>query len=62
MLTAQEINISQIEREIGISPPTARRWLNLLNYTYQWLEIPAYHGSTIKRLSGKSKEFHRQKL
>ncbi len=57
VLTAQEINISQIGREIGISPPTARRWLNLLKYTHQWLEIPAYHGSTIKRLSGKSKGY-----
>ncbi len=46
--------MSQIGREIGISPPTAKRCLNLLNYTYQWLKIPAYHGSTIKRLSGKS--------
>lgn len=57
MLTAQEINMSQIGREIGIAPTTAKRWLNVLNYTYQWLEIPAYHGNTIKRLSGKSKGY-----
>jgi predicted AAA+ superfamily ATPase len=32
-LTAQEINASQLGREIGISPQTARRWLDLLSYT-----------------------------
>ena len=57
MLTAQEINMSQIGREIGISPATAKRWLNILIYTYQWLEISPYHGNTIKRVSGKSKGY-----
>lgn len=38
-LTAQEINASQLGREIGISPQTARRWLDLLSYTYQWFEL-----------------------
>ncbi len=56
-LTAQEINASQIGREIGISPQTARRWLNLLNYTYQWFELFPYHGNTIKRISGKKKGY-----
>lgn len=57
MLTAQEINMSQIGREIGISPTTAKRWLNVLNYTYQWREILPYHGNTLKRLSGKNKGY-----
>lgn len=56
-LTAQEVNLSQIGREIGISPTTAKRWLNILSYTYQWLEIPPYHGNTIKRLCGKNKGY-----
>lgn len=54
-LTGQEINASQLGREIGISPPTANRWLNLLSHTYQWNEIYPYHGNTIKRISKKSK-------
>ncbi len=54
-LTAQEINASQMGREIGISPQTARRWLDLLMFTYQWFELFPYHGNTIKRLSGKKK-------
>lgn len=54
-LTAQEIQFTQLGREIGISPQTAQRWVNLLKSTYQWIEIPAYSGNTIKRLSGKGK-------
>lgn len=56
-LTGQEINASQIGREIGISPQTARRWLDLLTYTYQWFELFPYFGNTIKRISGKKKGY-----
>lgn len=56
-LTAQEINSSCIGREIGVSPHTARRWLDLFTYTYQWFELFPYHGNTIKRISGKKKGY-----
>ena len=56
-LTAQEINASQMGRDIGISPHTARRWLDLLTFSYQWFELPSYHGNTIKRISGKKKGY-----
>lgn len=56
-LTAQEINASQTGREIGISPQTARRWLDLLTYTYQWFELFPYFGNTIKRISRKRKGY-----
>jgi Predicted ATPase (AAA+ superfamily) len=56
-LTAQEINASQLGREVGISPQTARRWLDLLSHTYQWFELFPYHGNTIKRISGKKKGY-----
>ena len=56
-LTAQEINSSMLGRELGISPPTARRWLDLLMFSYQWLEILPFHGNTIKRISGKKKGY-----
>ena len=56
-LTAQEINSSQTGRELGISPHTARRWLDLLSFTYQWFELLPYHGNTLKRLSGKKKGY-----
>ncbi len=56
-LSAQEINYSQLGRELGLSPDTSKRWLALLKATYQWLEIPAYSGNTIKRLSKKPKGY-----
>lgn len=56
-LTAQEIQFSELGRDIGISPQTAQRWLNLLISTYQWTDIPAYAGNTIKRISKKNKGY-----
>ncbi len=56
-LTAQEINHSQLGRELGVTPQTAQRWLATLRATFQWFETPAYHGNTIKRLSGKPKGY-----
>jgi predicted AAA+ superfamily ATPase len=54
-LTSQEINFSQLGRELGVAPQTAKKWLDLLKYTYQWDELPAFHMNTIKRLSQKPK-------
>lgn len=56
-LTAQEINYSQLGREIGVTPQTAQRWLNLLINTFQWHEVDAYSGNTIKRISSKKKGY-----
>jgi len=54
-LTAQEINYSQLGREIGLSPNTAKRWLQILFHSYQWIELPPYYGNAIKRISQKPK-------
>lgn len=54
-LTGQEIVQSQLGRELGINPKTARNWMNLLVWSYQWLELPAYSGNAIKKLSSKPK-------
>ncbi len=56
-LSAQEINYSQLGREIGVTPQTAQRWLAILNATFQWFEVPAYHGNTVKRISEKPKGY-----
>jgi uncharacterized protein len=56
-LTAQEINHSQFGRELGVTPQTANRWLATLRATFQWHEIPAYHGNAIKRISSKPKGY-----
>lgn len=54
-LTAQEINRSQLGRELGITPQTAARWLTILKGTYQWLELAPYSGNALKRVSGRPK-------
>ena len=56
-LTSQEVNYSQFGRDIGITPQTARRWLATLKGTFQWYEIPAFHGNTVKRVSAKPKGY-----
>lgn len=54
-LTSQEINYSQLGRELVITPKTAERWLRLLMHTYQWTELQPFHMNSIKRLSMKPK-------
>ena len=56
-LTAQEVNHSQFGRDIGATPQTAQRWLAMLHGTFQWFEVPAYSGNTVKRISGKPKGY-----
>lgn len=56
-LSAQEMNHSQLGREIGITPQTAKRWLYALSGSYQWREINSLHNNTIKRISGKRKGY-----
>ena len=56
-LTAQEINYSQLGREIGITPQTARRWLKILEGTYQWFSLPAFSGNPTKRVSSRPKGY-----
>jgi len=56
-LTAQEINFSHLGREIGINYQTAKNWLVVLKSTFQWFEVPAYSGNTIKKISSKPKGY-----
>jgi len=56
-LTAQEVNFSQLGREIGTTPQTSKRWLAVLQATFQWVEIPVYQGNVIKRISAKPKGY-----
>lgn len=52
--TAQEIHHAQLGRELGISAQTAKHWVQLLNQTFLWAELPPYR-NLIKRLSKKPK-------
>jgi predicted AAA+ superfamily ATPase len=56
-LSAQEINFSQIGRDIGITPQTSKKWMDILKSTFQWVEVPAFSSNTIKRISGKPKGY-----
>ena len=56
-LTAQEVNASQLGREIGVSPQTARRWLDVLIATFQWFEVPAWSTNAIKKISARPKGY-----
>ncbi len=56
-LIAQEINYSQLGRDIGITSQTAKRWLTTLSQTFEWFEIPAYSNNPIKRISEKPKGY-----
>lgn len=56
-LTAQECNYEQLGRDIGLSSPSAKRWVGILRGTYQWLEIPALTSNHLKRLSSRPKGY-----
>lgn len=54
-LSGQEINHSQLGRELGIHHTTAQKWLHLLSGSYQWMELPGYTQNSIKKLTRKPK-------
>ena len=56
-LAGQEVNYSQIGRDIGITPQTAKRWLNVLIQAFEWFEVPAYSNNVIKKVSDKPKGY-----
>ena len=56
-LTAQEINFNQLGREIGITPQTAQRWLNILQAGYQWKSLEPFQNNLIKQISKRQKGY-----
>ncbi len=48
--SAQLLNLSGLARELGIAVNTAKRWLSLLEATYQVVVLRPYHASLGKRL------------
>ena len=56
-LSAQEVNYSKFGRDIGVTPQTAKRWLQVLSGTFQWFVLPPFKGNVIKRISGKPKGY-----
>ncbi len=56
-LSAQEVNTAHFGRELGVSAPTAKRWLALLEGSYQWFEVPAFARNVVKRATGRTRGF-----
>jgi predicted AAA+ superfamily ATPase len=56
-LSARELNYRQLGRDIGLSPATAQRWLDVLKGTFQWHEISAFAANPVKRVSLKPKGY-----
>ncbi|MBM3580051.1 MAG: ATP-binding protein, partial [Alphaproteobacteria bacterium] len=54
-LTAQEINYSQLGREIGVTPKTSNNWLQAMSNAYLWFELFPFNNNAIKRVSQKRK-------
>lgn len=48
--TAQTLNMSELARDVGISPTTARQWISVLQASNQVLLLEPYHRSLGKRL------------
>jgi len=48
--TGQILNISELARDIGVSVPTAKRWLSLLETGYQILLLYPYYKNVGKRI------------
>ena len=48
--SGQLVNVDSLARDAGLSSSTARRYLNLLEVSYQMARIPAYATSKTKRL------------
>ena len=55
--SGQEINHSQLGRDLGITYHTAQRWLATLQATFQWLEVPPFSNNPAKRVSKRPKGY-----
>jgi predicted AAA+ superfamily ATPase len=50
VLTSQQLNMSTLANEIGVSVPTIKRWISILEATYIIFLLPPYHSNLGKRL------------
>jgi predicted AAA+ superfamily ATPase len=49
------VNFSDLARDAGVAPGTARRFLRYLELSYQVLALPAWHANASKRLTKRPK-------
>ncbi|MDE3032670.1 MAG: ATP-binding protein, partial [Acidobacteriota bacterium] len=55
--TAQELNLSRLATDAGISQPTARAWLSVLETSFLGFRLPPWHTNLRKRRV-KAPKFH----
>lgn len=55
--TAQLLNYSSLANDCGISQPTAKAWMNLLEASFVVFRLPAFHANIRKRLVKMPKLF-----
>ncbi len=48
--TGQLLNYSSLANDCGISQPTAKAWISVLEASFVVCRLPAFHGTTAKRL------------
>ena len=53
----QPVNQSELGRDVQLPQPTVRRWLNLLEASYQLVPLPAYSVNRTKRLIKTAKAY-----
>lgn len=53
--TAQELNLSQLGADAGISHNTAKAWLGVLEASYLAIQVPAWHRNINKRIIKRPK-------
>lgn len=53
--TAQELNLAELGSDAGISAPTARSWLSVLEASYLVVRIPAWHRNVRKQQTHRPK-------
>jgi len=53
--TGQLLNLEQLGNEAGISQPTAREWISLLEASYIVFRVPPWHANISKRLVKRPK-------
>jgi predicted AAA+ superfamily ATPase len=55
--SSQEINHTQLGRELGIDRKTALAWTEIAQATFQWFTIPAFSRNPVKKIAGKEKGY-----
>lgn len=53
--TSNEINYSELGRELGIDQKTALKWLTILESSFQFMAIPSFSQNTVKKIASKPK-------